>query len=287
MLNKILPVSVTICTLNEEKNISKCIESMMRQNPYEIILVDGSSNDKTVEIAKKYNVKVIIVDKKGLAYQRKIAVENCSQKYIAIMDADHRPDLGSFEKMIHQLTITGFDGIEAFIYSVKNKSFWDWSMEQNFILSHNIVRETDMIGTPCVYKAEVLKLNNFDPFFTASSDDTDLSYRLIKKGFRLGICSAIVRQEHRSEMKTFIKKLIWYGKGDAQFVYKHPERLFHMLKHHYYNYPLKKSFYAIKKLKFQVIPFFIMYGLIRNFSFVKEIFKLLFVSRNDKDIYST
>jgi glycosyltransferase involved in cell wall biosynthesis len=287
MLNKILPVSVTICTLNEEKNISKCIESMMRQNPYEIILVDGSSNDKTVEIAKKYNVKVIIVDKKGLAYQRKIAVENCSQKYIAIMDADHRPDLGSFEKMIHQLTITGFDGIEAFIYSVKNKSFWDWSMEQNFILSHNIVRETDMIGTPCIYKAEVLKLNNFDPFFTASSDDTDLSYRLIKKGFRLGICSAIVRQEHRSEMKTFIKKLIWYGKGDAQFVYKHPERLFHMLKHHYYNYPLKKSFYAIKKLKFQVIPFFIMYGLIRNFSFVKEIFKLLFVSRNDKDIYST
>jgi len=189
--------------------------------------------------------------------------------------------------MINQLTITGFDGIEAFIYSVKNKSFWDWSMEQNFVLSHNIVRETDMIGTPCIYKAEVLKLNNFDPFFTASSDDTDLSYRLIKNGFRLGICAAIVRQEHRSEMKTFIKKLIWYGKGDAQFVYKHPERLIHMLKHHYYNYPVKKSFYAIKKLKFQVIPFFIMYGLIRNFSFIKELFKLLFISKNDKDIYST
>lgn len=287
MLNKILPVSVTICTLNEEKNISKCIESMMRQNPYEIILVDGSSNDKTVDIAKKYNVKVIVVDKKGLAYQRKIAVENCSQKYIAIMDADHRPDPGSFAEMINQLEFTGFDGIEAFIYSVKNKSFWDWSMEQNFILSHNIPRETDMIGTPCIYKSEVLKSNNFDPFFTASSDDTDLSYRLIKKGFRLGICSAIVRQEHRSEMKTFIKKLVWYGKGDAQFVYKHPERLFHMLKHHYYNYPIKKSFYAIKKLRFQVIPFFIMYGLIRNFSFVKEIFKLLFIRKNDKDIYST
>ncbi len=287
MLNKILPVSVTICTLNEEKNISKCIESMMRQNPYEIILVDGSSNDKTVDIAKKYNVKVIVVDKKGLAYQRKIAVENCSQKYIAIMDADHRPDPGSFVEMINQLEFTGFDGIEAFIYSVKNKSFWDWSMEQNFILSHNIPRETDMIGTPCIYKSEVLKSNNFDPFFTASSDDTDLSYRLIKKGFRLGICSAIVRQEHRSEMKTFIKKLVWYGKGDAQFVYKHPERLFHMLKHHYYNYPIKKSFYAIKKLRFQVIPFFIMYGLIRNFSFVKEIFKLLFIRKNDKDIYST
>jgi glycosyltransferase involved in cell wall biosynthesis len=286
MLNKTLPLSVIINTLNEEKNISSCIESIIKQNPYEIILIDGSSNDKTVDIAKKYNVKVIVVDRKGLAYQRKIGVENCSQKFIALIDADHRPDPGSLKEMIDQLIITGFDGIEAFIYSVNNRGFWDWSMEQNFILSHNIVRETDMIGAPCIYKAEVLKLNQFDPFFTVS-DDTDLSYRLIKKGFRLGICSAIIRQEHRTEFKTVVKKLIWYGKGDAQFVYKHPERLFHMLKHHYYNYPIKKSFYAIKKLKFQVVPFFIMCGLIRNFSFVKEIFKLLFISRNDKDIYST
>jgi glycosyltransferase involved in cell wall biosynthesis len=287
MTDRKLPISVIICTLNEEKNISSCIESIIKQNPYEIILIDGSSNDKTVDNAKKYNVKIIVVDRKGLAYQRKIGVENCSQKFIAIIDADHRPDLGSLKEMIDQLIITGFDGIEAFIYSVNNRGFWDWSMEQNFILSHNIVRETDMIGAPCVYKSEVLKSNQFDPFFTAGSDDTDLSYRLIKNGFRLGICSAIVRQEHRTELETVVKKFIWYGKGDAQFVYKHPERLFHMLKHHYYNYPIKKSFYAIKKLKFQVIPFFIMYGLIRNFSFLKEIFKLLFISKNDKDIYNT
>jgi glycosyltransferase involved in cell wall biosynthesis len=69
MLNKTLPLSVIINTLNEEKNISSCIESIIKQNPYEIILIDGSSNDKTVDIAKKYNVKVIVVDRKGLAYQ--------------------------------------------------------------------------------------------------------------------------------------------------------------------------------------------------------------------------
>ena len=287
MQNKKLPLSVTICSLNEEKNISHCIESIIEQNPYEIILIDGSSNDRTVEIAQKYNIKIIIVERKGLAYQRKIAIENSTQKYIAIIDADHRPEKGSFEEMILQLEATGFDGIEAFIYSVKNEGYWDSSMEQNFILSHNITRETDMIGTPCIYKAEVLKLNNFDPFFTAASDDTDLCYRLTQKGFRIGICSAVVRQEHRSSFKGFIKKLIWYGKGDAQFVYKHPERIFQMLKHHYYNYPVKKSFYAIKSLQFQVIPFFILYGLVRNLSFLKEIIKIIFVSEVDKNIYKT
>ena len=55
MQNKKLPLSVTICSLNEEKNISHCIESIIEQNPYEIILIDGSSNDRTVEIAQKYN----------------------------------------------------------------------------------------------------------------------------------------------------------------------------------------------------------------------------------------
>ena len=34
-------------------------------------------------------------------------------------------------------------------------------------------------------------------------------------------------------MKDFIKKYLWYGKGDAQFVMKHPERFFSIIKHQF------------------------------------------------------
>ncbi|MBI5451878.1 glycosyltransferase, partial [Candidatus Gottesmanbacteria bacterium] len=46
-------ISVAVATFNEEKNIGKCLESVADWVD-EIVVVDGSSTDKTVEIAKKY-----------------------------------------------------------------------------------------------------------------------------------------------------------------------------------------------------------------------------------------
>lgn len=287
MINEKLDLSITLCTLNEEKNIDDCLQSLLMQNPSEIIISDGNSNDRTREIASKYNVKIINSGRKGLGYQRKVAVENCSFKYIAIIDADHRPEVGAFQKLISELEDNNFDGIEANILSIKNSSYWDWAMEQNFVIDHNFPGPRNMIGTPCIYRSEVIKKNNFDPFFTAASDDTDLCYRMCKNGYKLGVGTAIVRQKHRANLTMFLKKFIWYGKGDAQFVYRHPERLLHMLKHHYYNYPIAKSLKAIFKGNLKVVPFFILCGLIRNISFIKEIFKMIFFGKEDKNIYST
>lgn len=42
-----------IPVINEEENISRCIRSAKKLNPIEIIVVDGGSTDKTIEIAKK------------------------------------------------------------------------------------------------------------------------------------------------------------------------------------------------------------------------------------------
>jgi len=52
-------ISVAIATFNEEKNINECLESV-KDLADEIVIVDGSSTDKTVEIVKNYGVKVII-----------------------------------------------------------------------------------------------------------------------------------------------------------------------------------------------------------------------------------
>ncbi|WP_206076093.1 glycosyltransferase [Marinitoga lauensis] len=61
-------VSIIIPTLNEEKHIENCINSLIN-NDYpekEIIIVDGMSNDKTREIIKKYenmeNIEIKIID---------------------------------------------------------------------------------------------------------------------------------------------------------------------------------------------------------------------------------
>lgn len=280
-------ISVNICTLNEAKNIENCIKYVRKNNVLEIIVIDGSSTDNTVKIAKKFADRVIQAGRKGLAYQRQIGIDNSKGKYIALIDADHRVEQNCLNNLVEEMVEHNYDGIEAKILSLKNKTYWDWAMEQNFILTHNFPRETNMIGTPCVYRAEVLKKEKFDPFFTASGDDTDLCYRLSKKGYRLGVGSCIVYQEHRSDFKSFRKKWIWYGKGDSQFAWKHPERRRSIILHPIINYAIKKSLIAIKSGRMNMVPFFVLAGIFRHYGFVKNYILLLINHGKDKRIYST
>ena len=52
-------VTVIVCVRNGQKSIARCIESILNNDPHELIIVDGNSTDKTVEVCKKYPVKII------------------------------------------------------------------------------------------------------------------------------------------------------------------------------------------------------------------------------------
>ncbi len=54
-------LSIITPTLNEEKYLGLLLESIKKQNfaDYEIIIADAGSTDKTLEIAKKYNCKIV------------------------------------------------------------------------------------------------------------------------------------------------------------------------------------------------------------------------------------
>ena len=54
-------LSIIIPTLNEEKYLLFLLESLRKQNfkNYEVIIADANSTDKTLEVARKYNCKII------------------------------------------------------------------------------------------------------------------------------------------------------------------------------------------------------------------------------------
>lgn len=83
-----MKLSVAIATFNEEENIGRCLESV-RQLADEIVIVDGSSTDKTVEIAKKYGVKMIVTENPPIFHLNKQkAIDQCSGEWILQLDAD-------------------------------------------------------------------------------------------------------------------------------------------------------------------------------------------------------
>ena len=65
-------ISVVVPAYNEEKQIEKCLDSLVNQSTtqkFEVIIIDNNSNDKTAEIAKKYekilNLKIFMQKIKG------------------------------------------------------------------------------------------------------------------------------------------------------------------------------------------------------------------------------
>ena len=80
-------ISAVILTKNEERNIKRCLESLKWVD--EIVLVDGFSTDKTVEIAKSYGAKIVEHKFEGdFGFERNIGNDNATSDWILALDAD-------------------------------------------------------------------------------------------------------------------------------------------------------------------------------------------------------
>ena len=81
-------ISAIIPTLNEEIHIAEAIKSVSFAD--EIIIIDSFSEDKTLEIAEKLNVKIIKRKFDDFSSQKNFAIKQASHNWIYILDADER-----------------------------------------------------------------------------------------------------------------------------------------------------------------------------------------------------
>lgn len=110
---KVIMLSIIIPTLEEEKYLPFLLESIKEQEVlnYEIIIADAGSKDKTIEIAKKYNCKIVKggLPAKGRNQGAKIAKGNL----LLFLDADMILPDNSLNKFIlefnkKKLSVAGF-----------------------------------------------------------------------------------------------------------------------------------------------------------------------------------
>lgn len=92
-MRNILPtVSIVIPTYNEERNIKKCLQSIFKQDYpkrlLEVILVDNYSEDKTVEIARKYQVVILMNKIKDTQVSKMVGFNKAKGELLYYMDAD-------------------------------------------------------------------------------------------------------------------------------------------------------------------------------------------------------
>ncbi len=86
-------ISFIVPSYNAEKYIEQCLSSIENQIypkiKIEILVVDGGSEDRTLEIAKRFSVKIIHNPNRIAEFAKSIGIKKARGKYLVILDTDN------------------------------------------------------------------------------------------------------------------------------------------------------------------------------------------------------
>lgn len=82
--------SIIIPVYNVEEYIKDCLESVKNQTfkDYEVIVVNDGTKDKSMDIVKNYDVKVINQENQGLSGARNTGAKEAKGEYLIFLDSD-------------------------------------------------------------------------------------------------------------------------------------------------------------------------------------------------------
>ena len=120
-------VSIIMPTYNSESTIEIALNSIKNQSCFELIeilVIDGNSSDRTIEIAKKYNARILINEKRLPEFAKLIGLKEAKGRYIIRQDSDEElTDNNQIQKRIDYFRKN--DEIKAMVcnkfYGVRNR----------------------------------------------------------------------------------------------------------------------------------------------------------------------
>ncbi|MEM2174658.1 MAG: glycosyltransferase [Candidatus Micrarchaeia archaeon] len=229
-------VTLGICTKNNEKTILKTLESILRSNypveKMELIIVDGISQDNTVNIVKRIlatssiSWKLLSDNGRGLAYARQLVVENANGKYIIWVDGDHILPPSFIKNHIIFMELNPTVGAAEGITKHKGKNLvsilegYTWYLYSLKRVNKNL-ESVGSAGT--IYRVEAIReVGGYDINIKGAGEDGDISRRIRKKGWKLFMNkNAIYYHQTRTTWKSLWKEYYWWGYGAHYVYHKH------------------------------------------------------------------
>ena len=271
-------ISVVVVVKNEFKKIKRCLQSIKKNNPDEIIVVDGDSSDSTVTIAKNFTKKIFISKNSNLTRDRQIGVDRSKNEIIAMIDGDHVLKKNDLKSLLKDLKNFNFDMVQSQIQVFRISSFMNKAENDWYDLFHNTPGKKKMIGgAPAIYKKSIFKKVKFNDRITKSLEDIDFIYNLRKKNLVFGVGHTKISQDHSGRLKDYLKKFLWYGKGDGEFIKKNPSQFAKTFYHLFIRYLLIYNIKAVLNFRFNLVFFLTFQSLVRIYSMIKY---LLFNLKN-------
>jgi len=234
-------VSFIIPTYNAERYLALCLESIYRQayakDKMEVIIIDGGSDDRTLDIAKRFSAKIINNPDRIAEFAKSIGIKNARGKYLIIFDSDNEIAQEEWlKKMIFPLeNDTSIFGMDA-SYLVKDRDYLVNRYCALLRLEDPLVRYMANLADNAVveqknnYSVYQIKKGRF-PIFGSNGfiwrkavledvggyiprfDEADFCVKVIERGFnRIGfIKEAGIYHHHLENIAQFIGKRLRRG----------------------------------------------------------------------------
>jgi len=189
-------ISIIIPTRNEEKIIERTLSQFKNSMtiPHEIIVSDGNSTDKTLDIARRYNAKIVLWDKPGVrqtfGQAKNAGAAVASGEFLLFMDADvvlqnPRADLEKILTKFASVPTLGALSVPLKVrpeYAQLRDYFFIEPLNWWYLISNNVFNFATASGEFQMFRADLFrKVGGFNEKLVAG-EDNDVFHRMSKVG---------------------------------------------------------------------------------------------------------
>jgi glycosyltransferase involved in cell wall biosynthesis len=215
-------VSIVITVRNEEPHLARLLESLLAQEaPFEIVLVDAFSRDRTwaitQEFARQHPGLVRAAQRGGSrGIGRNVGVAMARGPFVAFIDGDCFADSGWLARIRAGFSVS--DVVAGRTVAVGSPQYGALERVELFQRGHDVTFPSCNLG----YRRDLfLRLGGFDPRFI-TAEDIDLNLRAVATGAAIHYePEARVYHQMRPTVIRFLYQALWNGYGRKQLTEKH------------------------------------------------------------------
>jgi glycosyltransferase involved in cell wall biosynthesis len=223
-----LKIAIVIPALNEEKHLEPLLKSITSEKyaNKEIIIVDGGSTDRTLEIAKKYGAKTVLeTGDKSPANARNMGAAATDAELISFFDADkHSINDTYFQEMVKHFWDKEVIGVRGRVGYYPFHSKVEEMNVKSMYFTHDPPQgpRLNVFVTPGLIRRSVFL--EIGPFLNIGlGEDTDLNMKLgeyaRKNGKRIDYEQSSLCLDHSPEtLQEYAKSRKWYGRTFVQYL---------------------------------------------------------------------
>ncbi|MDP8932242.1 MAG: glycosyltransferase [Actinomycetota bacterium] len=224
-------MSVVVCAYNEETTIEDCLRAACTLDypDLEVIVCDDGSTDRTVELARRFPVRLLELPHGGLSKARNAGWKAATGDIIAYLDADAYPD----QDWLHLLAMSFEPGVAVSggpNLPVPGSPLVERAVATSPGGPREVLLEPSRAehvpGCNLAIRRDVLEeVGGFNPLYTAAGDDVDLCWRIIDLGWEIGFAPAAQIFHHRRDtVRGYLRQQRNYGRAERLVAAEHPQR---------------------------------------------------------------